>query len=294
MNMAMFSPVNTAKDFPESCQDHWHANLCLKFSVNEKKTIISHRLHKGPLQVQRPFYPEKDGTCHVYILHPPSGVVAGDVLNIDVEALKNTRVLLTTPGATKYYLSKSESLAAIQQQTLKIEEGSVLEWFPQETILFDGARVELVTRVELKNHSHFSGWEIICLGRPASNDFFTQGYCRQRFELYLNNKPLWFDRCRFQGGDEILKASWGMNGKTVTGTFVCTVTEDDLAEEIRNEFCAYDEQVEFSVTQINNILICRYLGQHAEQAKSYFQIAWDIVRQKIHFKKSCSPRVWNT
>ena len=57
----------------------WRAKLYLKFVEENKKTVLKQRKHEGPLQVQKLFYPELDGTCHVYILHPPGGVVGGEV-----------------------------------------------------------------------------------------------------------------------------------------------------------------------------------------------------------------------
>ncbi|MDE2089358.1 MAG: hypothetical protein KGJ12_05005, partial [Gammaproteobacteria bacterium] len=48
----------------------WNAELSLAFARNNGRTVLSRRRHQGPLQVQRPFYPEPGGVCHVYLLHP--------------------------------------------------------------------------------------------------------------------------------------------------------------------------------------------------------------------------------
>ena len=58
----------------------WKAKLELGFKGREDKTYVSHRKHLGPLVIQKPFYPEGE-VCHVYLIHPPGGIVGGDELN---------------------------------------------------------------------------------------------------------------------------------------------------------------------------------------------------------------------
>ena len=117
---------------------NWRAHLVLKFSGRDDKTIVSHRQYQGPLVIQKPFYPEDD-VCHVYLLHPPGGVVGGDQLTLDVEVNREGHALITTPAAGKFYRSAG-SLAQLKQ-TLVVKAKSTLEWLPQETILFSGCEV---------------------------------------------------------------------------------------------------------------------------------------------------------
>ncbi len=55
--------------------------------------------------------------------------------------------------------------------TSRVDDGA-LEWLPQETIVFDGARARSTTQVELAGDARFLGWEIACLGRPANGEGF--------------------------------------------------------------------------------------------------------------------------
>ncbi len=115
----------------------WHAELVLGFSERNGRTTLSRRAHSGPLRVQWPFYPEQQ-VCHVYILHPPGGIVGGDTLHIQVLVETGAQVLLTTPAANKFYRSNKGATARLRQ-SLTVGEGAALEWFPQEAIVFDGA-----------------------------------------------------------------------------------------------------------------------------------------------------------
>ena len=83
----------------------WKAKLYLKFIEENNKTVLKNLLHQGPLQVQKAFYPDASGACHVYILHPPGGVVGGDSFDVKIEVAPNAKVLVTTPAAGKFYRS---------------------------------------------------------------------------------------------------------------------------------------------------------------------------------------------
>lgn len=250
--------------------------------------------HLGPLRVQKPFYPE-EGCCHVYLLHPPGGIVGGDQLSIDINVEAQANVLITTPGAGKYY--RSTGAQAKQQQRFRVGKQALLEWLPQEQIIFDGAYASVSTRVDLAEEAHFIGWDISCLGRPASKDYFVQGRYQTRFELWRDKQVLYIERARFEGGSDLFNASWGLRGYTVVGTMVCIsagATEgDELIMQLREAL--YSRYVLlFSVSQLDDVLVCRYLGDSAAEAKSIFTQAWQIIRPAFVGRKVCRPRIWNT
>ena len=81
----------------------WKARLALRFSSRNGKTVLAERSAEGPLVVQKPLYPEGEAVCHAIVLHPPGGIAGGDELEVKAKADAGTAVLLTTPGAGKWY-----------------------------------------------------------------------------------------------------------------------------------------------------------------------------------------------
>lgn len=270
----------------------WAAELELRFQQRAGRTVLAHARHSGPLRVQRPFYPEGDGACHVYLLHPPGGVVGGDRLDIAIEVGAGAQALLTTPAAGKLY--RSAGPTAIQAQHLRVGPGAALEWLPQENIAFDGARAEVRTLVDLAGDARFIGWEILCLGRPAGGERFLRGECRQRFEVWRDGRPLWIDRARLAGGSEVLQEPWGLAGYPVTGTLVCVGCGAGLADRIREAAAHLADDAWLGVTELDQALICRYLGQHAERARRCFTRAWEVMRPAALGREACMPRIWRT
>ena len=118
----------------------WEAQLELSFIEENHKTVIHDRKHFGPLQIQKPFYPEADGTCHVYVLHPPGGVVGGDRFDVQINLEPNAKALITTGAASKFY--RSGGPIACQNQKIRLAARGILEWFPMENIFFPEPRLK--------------------------------------------------------------------------------------------------------------------------------------------------------
>ncbi|HEY0708506.1 MAG TPA: urease accessory protein UreD, partial [Polyangia bacterium] len=197
----------------------WKASLRLGFAARSGATVVARRIHRGPLVMQRAFYPEGRDVAHVYVLHPPGGFVGGDTVMLSVELGAGAHALVTTPAAGKAYRSDGVRTARVSQH-LEVGDDATLEWFPQETIVFDGARTDLSTRVDLAAGARFCGWEILCCGRTAGGERLTQGLCRQRFELWRAGIPLVIDKTRLEGGGALLTEPYGLNGQPVLGTMI--------------------------------------------------------------------------
>lgn len=245
--------------------------------------------------MQRPFYPEGDRVCHVALLHPPGGVVGGDELRIEASVDIGAHALLTTPAAGKFY--RSAGPFARQTQLLTVAAGAALEWLPQENILYSGARVHALTRVELQGDARFLGWEIFCLGRPAAGEAFRAGEYRQDFELWRDGEPLYLERGRYVAGDAILDAPWGLQGQPVSATLIGAGSSPDVIDNIRAGWdglkLASDGELA-TVTQLEGVLIGRYLGPSTARARQFFTLAWSVLRPVLLERPPCPSRFWNT
>lgn len=266
----------------------WAARLELTFRATGARTVLARRRHVGPLVVQRPFYPE-GGICHVYLVHPPGGIVGGDQLTLQVEAEPGSHALITTPAATRFYRAGPHPRAQLRQ-VLQVREAA-LEWLPQETIVFDGARASSRTVVQLHGESRFIGWEILCLGRQANGESFDTGELAQDFLLYRDGEPLLLDRLRLQGASAALGADWGLQGRQSLGTLLMYPAGDvDLAG--LRELKAVG--VEAAFTCVQGVLLCRALAQQAEPIRQLFTRIWLHLRPALLAREAVAPRIWAT
>jgi urease accessory protein len=266
----------------------WRAELSLDFRSDAGRTTLARRQHHGPLVVQRPFYPEA-GVCHVYLVHPPGGIVGGDKLRLEVRTAANAQVLLTTPGATRFYKAGPHPQAQLTQ-TLHVDNAE-LEWLPQETIVFDGANAHTRTRVTLSGEAKFIGWEICCLGRPASSETFSSGGLRQHLELWFEDRPVLLDRLRLHGGSEPLTAAWGLAGACALGTFIAWPASQDDVNLLRD---ITTPSVRGTITLVDRALHCRALAAQGESVRRHFLALWQALRPRLLRRDAVLPRIWAT
>ncbi len=270
----------------------WEAALELNFERVRSTTTLVRRRHRGPLRVQRSFQPDRAGPCQVIVLHPPGGIVGGDRLSLDIAVGERAEALLTTPGATRFY--RSSGATALQQTRLRVGPAGMLEWLPQETLLFDGARAQIETRVELAPGARFLGWEITGLGLPASGRAFESGACHTRWEIWREAEPLWIDRAHFCGGDERLEAAWGLAGHSVAASLIFVGGGPSSLDVVRAQLTEQPFDGRAAATRLGEVLVCRALARCTRHVLDLFSAVRDRLRCAVLDAPASMPRIWAT
>lgn len=267
----------------------WHASLQLDYVRKNRKTIPNHVQHIGPLRVQRPFYPEGNSVCHTYLLHPPGGVVGGDLLSTTVNLANEAHAVLTTPGATKIYRN---NLACQIRNQLNLEDNAILEWMPQETLVFSESTSQLATTIHMQPSSQLFFWDVACLGMPAMNTRFEKGCLRQKIKLFVGEDLQLIENNAFAGGSKMLRERWGLQNYYVTSLLIMSASSELNITELRE--VAQSSKILHGLTQKGNFFVCRALADDAEAIRKMFIELWKVWRKKVLNKDATLPRIWNT
>lgn len=291
----------------------WLATLDLQLEKKSRGTRLTKSRHQGPLYVQKPFYPEGPDLAHVYLLHPPGGLVSGDHLKVSIEAKENAAVLVTTPGAARIY--RARETQSLQRQSVRLDAGTnaSVEWFPLETIVYNNANVELDTEINLAKGSRFIGWEVTCFGLPASDEPFVAGAFQQHYRILREGRPLFVDRFSLTetNRERLLSGSAAMNNHAVNGFFLAGPfvnfegsTSDEgvdpaerlsaLMMSLRSAAAELGLAQSGAISKTGDFFIGRYLGSSAEQSRKLFTAWWEILRPLVLKRKACAPRIWST
>lgn len=270
---------------------HWQARLELGFAKREARSYLAHRLHKGPLVVQKSLHPEGEAVCHAVIVHPPGGVAGGDALHLQVHVGEGAKALLTTPGAGKWY--KANGTMATQTLHFQLASGSGLEWLPQENILFDAAEVGFNAEIDLAGDATLATWDIVCLGRQAQQERWQTGAYQLNQRIRRAGRLIWNERARMHANNLLKSSPVGLGGSVVFGTFlVCAGAVPAEVLQACREITLPDANT--GVTALPEVLCIRYVGQASQQARQYFEQCWQLLRPWYYQKDAVRPRIWNT
>lgn len=288
----MTCPVPFAWSDPlvSSPSSRWRGQLTMAFERQPDKTQVAHVLTRSPLRVQRAFYPEDPSVCHTVMVHTAGGMVGGDRLDYQFDLQPQAQALVTTAAAHKVY--RSNGALAQQQIQIQAAPGSVLEWLPQETIVFNGAIYRQDLRVDLADGALWLGWDLTRFGRSARGEQFLQGEWRSHTEIWRDRQPLWIDRQSLQASETRWHSSHGLAGQPVIGSFALVGVEvsPDLVKQARHLWSG--DPAEIGVTRLMVGMLCRYRGGSTQSARRWFGAVWHLWRTTYLQRTACMPRVW--
>ena len=264
--------------------DGWQARLALRVERRHGRSVLVRRLHQGPLLVQRPFHPEGE-PCHVYVLHPPGGVVGGDRLNLEVETGTGAHALLTMPGAARFLRSGGRTATLVQR--FRLEPGSTLEWLPQENLFFCGADVRMETRFELAQGARLLAWESHGFGRPALAGGFDAGTVQARLQLLHDGRPQLIETLRLSAGD--LRV---LGGRRLCATMLVFPADDAVLASVRAQLEGFAGMA--GATRLDALLVLRLLADDNQAVQACLHRCWAAVRPAVLGRAACAPRIWAT
>jgi urease accessory protein len=278
-----------------SLAEGWLGRLSLELTKTDHGTRLSRSSHEGPLRIQRVLTPEGPECPHIYLLHPPGGVVGGDRLQTEVGLGASAQVLLTTPAAQKLY--RSNGARAEISNLLRLGAGARLEWLPSETLAFSSAHAQLGTQVVLEAGAAFLGWDIACYGMPARGESFDTGRVASRFELWRGSAPLLVESFELAQGQGLLGAAYGLRGYPVVANLYAApgqgTIDDGWVEQVR-EAIGEPSRGLCSVSSLSDVLVVRALGPNVEGVRAQLIRAWQVLRPIIVGREPIMPRIWAT
>ncbi|SFH85890.1 urease accessory protein UreD [Bradyrhizobium sp. Gha] len=221
-------------------------------------------LHEsGSLRVRFPS-PEDDGLSGVFV-NTAGGVAGGDRFGIEITATDAARLTLTTAAAEKVY--RAPGAAAQLNISLKVAAGAHLGWLPQETILFNRARVHRRFDIELDEAASLLLCEIVVFGRTAMGERMEQGEFVDRWRLRRGGRLVFAETVRLDGdiGARLVRSAVAKGGAAI-GTALIVPGDEALVERIREASDSFSGEV--GISAWNGFAMARFCAQDTARLRA--------------------------
>jgi urease accessory protein len=167
-------------------------------SGSESGTHVKEVFQQSPLRI---LFPSTiaGAVAEAVLLNTAGGIAGGDRLECGVTALANAAIAVTSQAAEKVY--RALTVPARSATRLKVCAAAKLAWLPQETILFNWARLSRTTEIELTHGAELLALEWLVLGRAAHGEKMTGGHIADSWRVKKDGQLIWADS--FRATDEV-------------------------------------------------------------------------------------------
>jgi urease accessory protein len=247
----------------------------------EGRTRRRHLHESGSLRVRFPS-PEAEGLSAVFV-NTAGGVAGGDRFDIEIATGEGSRLAVTTAAAEKIY--RAEGSAAQLNIALKLAAGSHLAWLPQETILFDRARVLRRIDIDMAESASLLLCEIVVFGRAAMGERMLRGEFVDRWRLRRGGRLVFAENLRLDVdiGEKLTKPAVA-NGGVAIGTALIAPGDEALVERIRELSESFGGEV--GISSWNGFAMARFCAQDAARLRA------DMMAVLGRASGSALPRLW--
>jgi urease accessory protein len=221
------------------------------------------------------------------------GFTGGDSMTTRIEIGESAAAMVVAQAAEKLYRAKDgETRIDID---LRVDAGGWLEWLPQETILFDGARMRRNNRIALDGDAGLLAGEILVFGRAARGERMNRGLVHDGWSIRRDGTLAWADR--FHAEDDMLAAALehpaALAGVRAAAMLIHAGRDAPVRLPlVREVMDAEPPGLRCAATVVNGVLIARWLALDALDLRPSFAAAWTVLRN-AHGLAPHLPTFWS-
>jgi len=283
--------VSEVRSVTLSDRDLQRAEGCgrIEVSGSAMETRIVDVFQRSPIRIM---FPRMEGALKEAVLvNTAGGIAGGDRLEFGVTALASSSIAVTTQAAEKVYCALGEPAHIAAK--LKACEAAKLAWLPQETIVFDGARLSRVTEVELSAGAELLALEWLVLGRAAHGEEMAGGQITDTWRVKKDCKLVWADS--FRVTDEIFlhlhRKALLWNCKAI-GTLIYFGPDPDTRLEFFRDI-APSMECRCAPTLVGELIIVRFVGEVASDLRLALRRFLQQFGQEVGRGPFRVPKMWS-
>ena len=240
----------------------------------------------GPSRLR---FPKGEGALEAVLVNTAGGVACGDTFAIDLDLEPAADLVLTTTAAEKIY--RSDGPVSRIENRLTLREGARLAWLPQETILFDSARVRRRFEADLAPGAALIAVEIVAFGRAARGERIAAGLLADTWRVRRSGRLAYADNFVLEGPISDLLACPAIGGGACACATLLDISDGAEArlEDVRARLAALDRPgIEAAASAWNGHLVIRALADGVGPLRAL------VSRFLAGYRGLPMPRVWQS
>lgn len=266
--------------------------LTLRFARRDDGSSVAADVYqKAPLRVQ---FPDSTtpGVPTAAAVNTAGGLVGGDHLRVSIAVEPEAKALVVAQAAEKVYRSLGEDSRI--ETALSVGAGGWLEWLPQETIVFEGARLHRQTNLTVAPDGRAMVGEMLVFGRTARGERLTSGKIRDGWEVRIGTDLAWIDVLHMEGDLAApLTHPAAFDGALACATMIFVGPGgESLIEAARKLLPTGANGLKAAATVVHGVLVVRWLGRDALALRSDFGRFWAGFRRQAVGLPDRLPRLW--
>lgn len=258
------------------------------FVQAEDRTRLAHLHQRTPLRVLFPDSEPGEPTIAALVM-TSGGIAGGDRLAVSVTAGAGSAATVTGQAAEKVYRAIDGEPPAQSSVGLNVEAGAWLEYLPQETILFDRARLQRRFDIDVASDGKLLACDMVVFGRTASGERFTHGLWQDRWRLHQAGRLVWADAMKVEGLDSIDHPA-GFGGASAHAMALYAGPDAKSWLEAARELAVGCQRA--AATVIGNVLLARFLDRDAAAVRRALAQYIAGLRNAVAGLPARPPRLW--
>lgn len=275
-----------------------HGKLDLTFTRVAQRTVMRVNQQQPPLQVVRAFdLPDAASLVHLHTVS--GGVLGADRLELALESGPEARVQITTTSAMRIYRSRENVSPAIQTNTIRLHEGSFLEYLPDMLIPFAGSQYQQYTKITLEKDAGLFWWEVVAPGREARGELFAYDLLELHTDIVAENRLILRERAHIEPRQHPLDSNTRLGKYRYMATFYICHAGRDSSQWMALESQLQQQAVER--TQAGVILwgvsslpahglVVRALSMRGRDIYSGLFTFWQMAKRTLFGREAILPR----
>ena len=256
----------------------------------ESGTRITDIFQRSPVRIMFPR--TGHGTLEEAVfINTAGGIAGGDRLECSVTALAGASMTVTTQAAEKVYRALNE--AAHITTRLEAREAAKLAWIPQETIVFNWARLSRKTEVELCSGAELLALEWLVLGRAAHGEQVVGGYITDSWRVRKDGRLIWADSFRItdETFPHLHRKALLSNCKAVATLIYYGAGHDRRLEFLRGIAASLD--CHCAATSVGGLIIVRFAAEAARDLRLALRSLLEHFGRELGPGPVRVPKMWS-